>query len=67
MKNAVTVYHGSKNGLDRPIRMVSGRKGFDMSAFVPAFMKSRTAALMDSSFNHLQWAGEAYVLEESAF
>ena len=25
MKNAVTVYHGSKNGLDGPIRMVSGR------------------------------------------
>ena len=40
------------------------RKGFDMSAFVPAFMKSRTAALIDSSYNHLQWAGEAYILEE---
>ena len=40
------------------------RKGFDMSVFVPAFMKSRAATLMDSSFNHLQWAGEAYVLEE---
>ena len=40
------------------------RKGFDMSALVPAFMKSRTAALIDSTFNHLQWAGEAYILEE---
>ena len=40
------------------------RKGFDMSAFVPAFMKSRTAALIDSTYNHLQWAGEAYILEE---
>ena len=40
------------------------RKGFDMAAFVPAFMKSRTAALIDSTYNHLQWAGEAYILEE---
>ena len=40
------------------------RKGFDMAAFVSVFMKSRTAALIDSKFNHLQWAGEAYVLEE---
>ena len=40
------------------------RRGFDMSAFVPAFMKSRTAALIDSTYNHLQWAGEAYILEE---
>ena len=40
------------------------RKGYDLAAFVPAFMKSRTAALVDSTFNHLQWAGEAYILEE---
>ena len=40
------------------------RKGFDMSEFVPTFMKSRTAALIDSTYNHLQWAGEAYILEE---
>ena len=40
------------------------RKGFDVAAFVPAFMKSRTAALIDSKYNHLQWAGEAYILEE---
>ena len=40
------------------------RKGFDMSAFVPAFMKSRTASLIDSTYNHLQWAGKAYILEE---
>ena len=40
------------------------RKGFDMAAFVPAFMKSRAAKLMDSTFNHLQWAGEGYILEE---
>ena len=40
------------------------RRGFDMTAFVPAFMKSRTAALVDSTYNHLQWAGEAYILEE---
>ena len=40
------------------------RKGFEMTAFVPAFMKSRTAALVDSTYNHLQWAGEAYILEE---
>ena len=40
------------------------RKGFDMSVFVPTFMKSRTAALIDSTYNHLQWAGEAYILEE---
>ena len=40
------------------------RRGFDMAAFVPAFMKSRTAALIDSTYNRLQWAGEAYILEE---
>ena len=40
------------------------RKGYDLAAFVPTFMKSRTAALVDSTFNHLQWAGEAYILEE---
>ena len=40
------------------------RKGYDMAEFVPAFMKSRTASLVDSTFNHLQWAGEGYILEE---
>ena len=40
------------------------RKGFDMAAFVPAFMKSQAAAHIDSAFNHLQWAGEGYILEE---
>lgn len=40
------------------------RMGFDLKRFVPAFMRSRTAARLDSSYDHLQWAGEAYILEE---
>lgn len=40
------------------------RKGYDMATFVPTFMTSRTAELIDSSYNRLQWAGEAYILEE---
>lgn len=40
------------------------RKGFNMSEFVPVFMKSHAAALIDSTYNHLQWAGEGYILEE---
>lgn len=38
------------------------RKGYDMSAFVPAFMASEIAAGLDDTFNHYQWAGVPYLL-----
>lgn len=38
--------------------------GYDCPAFIKAFMCSQTAAYMDMIFHRLQWAGEAYILEE---
>ena len=38
------------------------RKGYDMSAFIPAFMSSEIAEGLDSTFNHYQWAGVPYLL-----
>ena len=32
--------------------------------FVEAFMKSNVAKALDSSFNHMQWAGEEYLFDE---
>lgn len=43
---------------------LSARNDLDSSAFVQAFMHSRVAAALDSSYNRLQWAGEEYLLEE---
>ena len=40
------------------------QKGYDMRDFIDKFMTSATAAGLDESYNPLQWAGEAYILEE---
>ena len=32
--------------------------------FVETFMKSEVAKALDSSFNHMQWAGEEYLFDE---
>ena len=32
--------------------------------FVKTFMKSNVAKALDSSFNHMQWAGEEYLFDE---
>ena len=32
--------------------------------FVKSFMTSETARKIDSRFNHMQWAGEEYILED---
>lgn len=34
--------------------------------FVKAFMNSHVAKALDSKFNHMQWAGEAYLFDELA-
>ena len=39
-------------------------QGFDSPVFVSAFMNSETAAHFDLAFDHTQWAGEAYLLEQ---
>lgn len=35
---------------------------FDSENFVKVFMKSETAEDLDKVFNHMQWAGESYIL-----
>lgn len=38
--------------------------GYDSQKFIKTFMKSKIAAKLDSKFNHLQWAGKEYIIEE---
>ena len=61
------------NAFDLKVCDVQGRL-FELSAkaeynsekFVKCFMKSEVAKHLDSSFNHMQWAGEEYLLAEIA-
>lgn len=61
------------NAFDLKVCDVQGRL-FELSAkaecnsekFVKCFMKSEVAKHLDSSFNHMQWAGEEYLLSEIA-
>lgn len=39
-------------------------KKLDSAPFIEAFMHSRVAENMDSTYNRMQWAGEEYLLEE---
>ena len=39
------------------------KAGYDMMAFVAAFMNSSAAEGLDADYDRMQWAGEAYVLE----
>lgn len=43
---------------------LSADRGFDSTVFIKAFMTSAVAKGLDSKFNHMQWAGEEYLLEE---
>lgn len=43
---------------------LSADRNFSSSAFIKAFMTSSVAKSLDSKFNHMQWAGEEYLLDE---
>ena len=45
---------------------LSAKKKYNSTAFVKAFMMSKTAKELDSKYNLMQWAGEEYLLEEVA-
>ena len=61
------------NAFDLKVCDVQGRL-FELSAkaeynsekFIKSFMKSEVAKHLGSSFNHMQWAGEEYLLAEIA-
>ncbi len=40
------------------------RRDIDAKAFIKAFMNSRAAAGLDSTFDHFQWAGNEYIYED---
>lgn len=43
---------------------LSADRKLSSSAFTKAFMTSSVAKSLDSKFNHMQWAGEEYLLDE---
>ena len=43
---------------------LSADRKYSSSAFIKAFMLSPVAKSLDSKFNHMQWAGEEYLLDE---
>lgn len=43
---------------------LSADKKYSSSAFIKVFMTSPVAKFLDSKFNHMQWAGEEYLLDE---
>ena len=43
---------------------LSADRKYNSSAFVKVFMTSPVAKALDSKFNHMQWAGEEYLLDE---
>ncbi len=43
---------------------LSADRNLGSSAFIKAFMNSSVAKGLDSKFNHMQWAGEEYLLDE---
>lgn len=45
---------------------MSADKKYSSEVFIKFFMKSDIAKALDSSFNHMQWAGEEYLLSEIA-
>lgn len=38
-------------------------KGYDSEQFIRTFMRSQTAADLDKPFDHMQWAGESYIMD----
>ena len=45
---------------------LSADSEYGSANFVKAFMNSEVAKALDSTYNRMQWAGEAYLLEELA-
>ena len=41
---------------------LSSKYGYNSEAFIKAYMTSKVSMDMDKEFNHLQWAGKAYIL-----
>lgn len=41
---------------------LSAAEGFSSEAFIKTFMQSDTAADLDKLFNHMQWAGQGYII-----
>lgn len=44
---------------------LSADKGLSSAAFIKTFMLSEVSKGLDSKFNHMQWAGEEYLLDET--
>ena len=42
---------------------MSATEGFSSEAFIKTFMLSNTAADLDKLFNHMQWAGQGYIID----
>ena len=42
---------------------MSANEGFSSEAFIKTFMLSNTAADLDKLFNHMQWAGQGYIID----
>ena len=41
---------------------MSASEGYASESFIKAFMTSDTSADIDKPFNHMQWAGEGYII-----
>ncbi len=42
--------------------VLSAERGYSSESFIRAYMTSQVSADMDKTFNHMQWAGRAYIL-----
>ena len=42
---------------------MSATEGFSSGTFIKTFMLSDTAADLDKIFNHMQWAGQGYIID----
>ncbi len=42
---------------------MSASQGYSSEAFIKTFMQSQTAADLDMVFNHMQWAGQGYIID----
>ena len=42
---------------------MSASEGYSSEAFIKTFMQSKTAADLDKLFNHMQWAGQGYIID----
>ena len=42
---------------------MSATEGFSSETFIKTFMLSDTAADLDKIFNHMQWAGQGYIID----